>query len=427
MGPLALQPRGADIVPGQSGDPGLTMLSGLWKRVGALLAEDAPAAGEADAVRRSAQDAAPVVWLVGKTGAGKTAIVAALTGDARAEVGSGFQPCTRTAGFYDVPPEAPLLRFLDTRGLAEAGYDPAEDIAWCEGHAHLLLAVMKLDDPSQEAVVAVLRAARRRHPDWPLVVAETGLHAHYPAGFRHPEPYPFDGSPADLSLPQLPHALRQALAHQRSLLEDLPGPEPRWVPVDLTLPDDGLAPADYGRDALAAALVEAGPDALAVLLDSAARDERDALRAGATRLIYGYAAAAGGAGAVPIPVVGLGGLAAALSLMLKGLAAHYDVAWTRTNFARFTAAVGSGTLAMWGLGYGVRELVKLIPGVGSIAGGALNAAAAFALAAGVGEAACVWLAYRRRGAEAPAAEVRQAFRDALAGALEARRNPGAVA
>ena len=66
--------------------------------------------------RQTAQSTALVVWLLGKTGAGKTAIIAALTGDARAEVGLGFEPCTPTAGFYDVPSEAPLLRFLDTRG-----------------------------------------------------------------------------------------------------------------------------------------------------------------------------------------------------------------------------------------------------------------------------------------------------------------------
>src|SRR6266566_4850290 len=75
--------------------------------------------------RAGAQASALVVWLLGKTGAGKTAIIAALTGDARAEIGLGFEPCTRTAAFYDVPREAPLLRFLDTRGVGEAGYDPA--------------------------------------------------------------------------------------------------------------------------------------------------------------------------------------------------------------------------------------------------------------------------------------------------------------
>ena len=97
-----------------------------------------------EAARQRAQSNALVVWLLGKTGAGKTAIVAALTGDPRAEVGQGFEPCTRTASFYDVPPEAPLLRFLDTRGLGEANYDPSSDIAWCEEQSHLILVVMQL-------------------------------------------------------------------------------------------------------------------------------------------------------------------------------------------------------------------------------------------------------------------------------------------
>src|SRR3981189_2789191 len=104
-----------------------------------------PASGaDAEDVRKRAQSIAPVVWLLGKTGAGKTAIVAALTGDPRAEVGAGFEPCTRKAALYDVPPEAPLLRFLDTRGLDEADYDPAKDIDWCEAQSHLLLVVMKV-------------------------------------------------------------------------------------------------------------------------------------------------------------------------------------------------------------------------------------------------------------------------------------------
>jgi hypothetical protein len=94
---------------------------------------------------------------------GKTAIVATLTGDPRAEVGGGFEPCTRTAAFYDLPPEVPLLGFFDTRGLGEADYDPEKDIARCEGRSHLLLAVMQVDDPVQETVLRVVREARRRH------------------------------------------------------------------------------------------------------------------------------------------------------------------------------------------------------------------------------------------------------------------------
>jgi hypothetical protein len=122
-----------------------------------------PATADRENARASAQATAPVVWLLGKTGAGKTAIIAALTGDARAEIGLGFEPCTRTAAFYDVPPEAPLLRFLDTRGVGEAGYDPAGDMSWCEGHSHLVLVVMQVSDPAQHAhYCSRLRDCRRR-------------------------------------------------------------------------------------------------------------------------------------------------------------------------------------------------------------------------------------------------------------------------
>jgi uncharacterized protein (DUF697 family) len=59
-------------------------------------------------------------------------------------------------------------------------------------------------------------------------------------------------------------------------------------------------------------------------------------------------------------------------------------------FAGFTGAVGGGALAWWVLRYGLREILKLIPMIGSVAAGALNAAAAFAVTVGIGEAACVW-------------------------------------
>ncbi len=102
---------------------------------------------ESARAQEQAQSIAPVIWLIGKTGAGKTSIIAALTGDDRAKVGNGFEPCTRTASVYDLPRDAPAIRFLDTRGLEEVNYEPAEDIAWCEDQAHLLLAVMSIADP----------------------------------------------------------------------------------------------------------------------------------------------------------------------------------------------------------------------------------------------------------------------------------------
>jgi uncharacterized protein (DUF697 family) len=93
--------------------------------------------------------------------------------------------------------------------------------------------------------------------------------------------------------------------------------------------------------------------------------------------------------------------------MLRALANRYEVTWTPRTFGEF-----SGVLR-----YGLREMLKLIPVVGTVVAGALNAAAAFAVAVAIGEAACVWLAYQRRGLSAPNDEVRRAFADGLAAGL----------
>ena len=113
----------------------------------------------------------------------------------------------------------------------------------------------------------------------------------------------------------------------------------------------------------------------------------------------------------------MGGLAGVTAIMLRMLAVRYKVVWTPRAFREFSGAVGGGALSWWVLRYGLREALKLIPVVGSVAAGALNAAAAFAVTVAIGEAACVWLAYRRRGLAAPNKEVRLAFAEGLATAL----------
>src|SRR5262245_13385271 len=63
---------------------------------------------------------APVFWLFGKTQSGKTSVVRYLTGAEDAAIGNGFRPCTRTSRIYPFPTEeAPVLTFLDTRGVDE--------------------------------------------------------------------------------------------------------------------------------------------------------------------------------------------------------------------------------------------------------------------------------------------------------------------
>src|ERR1700732_2851952 len=89
----------------------------------------------------------PVFWLIGKTQTGKTSIIKYLTGAEDAEIGEGFKPCTRFSRQYHFPTvDAPLLTFLDTRGMDEPGYDPQEDLAKFSNMAHVVVLTVKVLD-----------------------------------------------------------------------------------------------------------------------------------------------------------------------------------------------------------------------------------------------------------------------------------------
>lgn len=359
---------------------------------------------------------APVVWLLGKTGAGKTSVIAALTGESRAEIGSGVMPCTRASQMYDWPAEAPVLRFLDTRGLGEAGYDPAEDIAVARAQAHVLLVVAKVNDPKQTSVLETLAAVRRADRTWPVIVVQTGLHLLYEGRADHPAPYAYDAGMPDPG--QIPAGLMQALEDQRTLFSALPGKAPLFVPVDFTQADDGYTDQYYGLAALHDALQGAGIDQWVRQDRASAADASAAVAAAAVPLIRGYMAAAAVAGAMPVPYVGTGGVAGTVALMLRALAARYDEPWTPGRLRDFGAAVGGATLLGLGAGYGAREAAKLIPVAGTSVAGALNALAAGALVYALGKAACVYLGARRDGRMVDEQAIRTAFRAAYD---EARR------
>jgi len=353
-----------------------------------------------------ARSFAPVVWLLGKVQSGKTSIIRELTQATDAEIGSGFRACTKTARVFDFPVEAPIIRFLDTRGLGEVSYDPADDIAFCEGRSHLVLAVMKVLDLEQRAIIEILRRVRQRHPEWPVVVAQTTLHEAYPVGGGHAMPYPFnEPSPAGV-----PDNLLRALAYQRALFQGLPGRgQPQFVAIDFTPVADGLEPHAYGRDALLETLIAAAPSAVAMALaelpSSAAASAADDYNAH----ILGFALAAGASDAVPL--AGAVAVPMVQAAMLRQLSRLHDVRWNRRAYAEFAAALGAGTLVRTASAFGVRQLIKLIPVYGQTAGAAAAAAASFAATYAMGKAANYFLGRRRQGRQAE--EISAVYRDAL--------------
>jgi uncharacterized protein (DUF697 family) len=358
----------------------------------------------------TARQLAPVVWLVGKVQSGKTSIIRALTRATDAEIGAGFRACTRTARIFDFPEEAPIIRFLDTRGLGEAGYDPAQDIAFCEGRAHLVLAVVKALDAEQHALLDVLRQARKHHPDWPLVVAQTTLHEGYPPGGKHILPYPYAGEPNSTIVPD---TLARSLAHQRAEILRLPGDGGlTFVPIDFTQVGDGFEPVDYGSDALVTALIAAAPAAVALALAELPGTTTEAERK-ADAHILGFAMAAGATDAVP--VAGLVGVPMVQAAMLRQLAKLHGVQWDRRAYSEFMGALGAGTLVRTASTFGIRQLVKLVPGYGQTIGAAAAAAASFASTYAIGKAADYFLSRRQRGLHAE--EVAAVYRHTLQNAF----------
>jgi uncharacterized protein (DUF697 family) len=396
----------------------LRQLTGLFslrlQDIWVALRDPGRGAVEAAAIASGARQNATVVWLVGKVQSGKTSIVRALTSYTDAEIGNGYTPCTRTSRVFDFPADAPVIRFLDTRGLGETRYDPGEDLAFAERQSHLLLVVMRALDPQQETIVDVIKDVRRRRPSWPVIVAQTSLHDAYPRGAGHPEPYPFDtgnevaaGVPADLL---------RSLAYQRSLFSELPGGGlVKFVPLDFTLPEDGYVPTHYGLGQLAEALSEAAPAGLVAALEEITSAANDARSARAHPHIVGYASAAAAADAVPL--AGLVAVPGVQAKMLHALASIYGIDWDRRTLTEFASGLGTTTIIKVVSHLALRQLSKLIPIYGQTVGALAASAASFATTFALGKAACYFLA-RRRAGESDAKGVAQVYRAALAEALK---------
>ena len=149
----------------------------------------------------------PVFWLYGKTQSGKTSLIKFLTGADEAEIGQGFKPCTRFTRQYQFPtPDAPLLTFLDTRGVDEPGYDPSEDLAQFNSQAHVVVITVKVMDHALENLLEHFRPIRDAARSRPVVLALTCLHEAYPQQ-QHPQPYPFISDDLEEPLGHVPVAL----------------------------------------------------------------------------------------------------------------------------------------------------------------------------------------------------------------------------
>jgi uncharacterized protein (DUF697 family) len=359
---------------------------------------------------------APVFWLFGKTQSGKTSLIRYLTGAEDAAIGNGFRPCTRTSRVYPFPtPDVPVLTFLDTRGVDEPGYDPAEDIAAFDAQAHLTVVTCRLTDFAHGGVRDALRKVRDANRKRPVVLALTCLHEPHPQD-QHPQPYPFDplavtpGEPPAVTGP-VPEDVARLVREQTAQFAGLVD---RVVPVDLTRPEEGYADPNYGGEALKRVLLDALPGAYRATfarVTEVTTHLKDLHLRHAMPVILSYSTLAATAGAVPIPFVDLLILPAIKAKMVHALAALYGQPMTATRFLEAATSLGMGLLAR----QAVREVAKFIPYVGSAAGAALAGASTFAL----GRAFCEYFQRVHEGHVPDPQALKKLYQDQLAAAEKA--------
>lgn len=323
----------------------------------------------ADARKRIA---VPVFWLFGKTQSGKSTIIKYLTGATSAEVGNGLRPCTRYSQRYEFPStDVPLLTFLDTRGLDEPGYDPAEDLASFHDQAHLMVVTVKVMDHAQERSIHALEEFRSARPSRPVVLALTCLHEAYPQQ-QHPQPYPFTDT---LYPPEAPYELQRSLAEQERRFAPLVDV---IVPIDITQPEEGFTDPIYGGEQLKHVLQEKLPEAYRqtlLTLDHLTNELKDAYLRQALPVIVAYSSLAGAIGAFPLPFLDLLALPVIQLKMVHELGKLYGQPLSAERFMELATTLGMGMLAR----QATRELTKFIPGVGNATSAALAATSTYAL------------------------------------------------
>ncbi len=325
----------------------------------------------------------PTLWLLGKTGAGKSTLIQALTGLDDIEVGRGFRPCTLTSSRYVFPQQTPVLAFLDTRGLAEAGYDAAEDIESLENSSHALIVVMKAEEPEQSDTLKALRQIKRSGRIRDVLLVHTGI-----------------------DLLESADEQRRCIAHNQRQVEEVWG-EVESVAVDLVGNDGQPTNLDGLIDRLGNFL-----PIVAELFDR--RGHSSVEEGNFQRLkheVMWYAGAAGATDAVP--VLGLVSVPTIQTKMLHSLANQYGLTWSRRLLAEFGSAMGMGFGVQYASRLGVQQLAKLIPVYGQTVGAASAAVASYGFTYALGRVACMYFYRKTRGETATTEELKTKFRQAF--------------
>ncbi len=322
------------------------------------------------------------VLLIGKPQAGKSSIIRGLTGVSSEIVGQGFRPHTQHTQRYDFPTnDLPLLIFTDTVGLGDVAQatgalleELTADLQQESGRARIFVLTVKITDFATDTLQQIASQLRQQFPAIPCLLVVTCLHELYPPEMgNHPTDYP-------PQVESVQRALNEIQRNFGSLCD-------RAVLIDFTLEEDGFHPIFYGLDEFVNNLTDLLPEAetrtIHQLLSGSDVDLiGDLYREAGRRYILPFAIMAATAAAVPLPFATMPVLTA-LQVSLVGLLGKlYGQSLTPAQAGGIVSAIAGGFAAQM-IG---RELIKFIPGLGSVIAASWAAAYTWAL----GEAACVY-------------------------------------
>ena len=308
------------------------------------------------------------ILIAGRTGVGKSTLINEVFQGKLAATGQG-RPVTRETREYTrkgVP-----LAIYDTRGvelkdyreiideLADFVADKSRD---ADAKNHIHVAWVCVSEDGRRVEEGEIELHRRLAEYMPVVGVVTK--ARSDQGF---------GAEVQRLLPEAVNVVRV-----RALREG-------FDDSDVTLPPMGL-------DQLVEATAEIIPEAAQKAFAAAQKASVDLKKKAAHRVVIGAAAAAAAAGASPIPFSDAALLVPIQIGMLAAISASFGVELSKAFFRTLVAAMAGTTGATFVGRAIVSNLLKFIPGVGSVAGGVISATTAAGLTTALGELYIVVLA-----------------------------------
>jgi uncharacterized protein (DUF697 family) len=114
-----------------------------------------------------------------------------------------------------------------------------------------------------------------------------------------------------------------------------------------------------------------------------------------------------------VPIVGLVSVPAIQGKMLHSLAKKYGIEWSAGDFSEFISTLGTSFAIKYLVNLGGRQLGKLIPGYGQVAGAAFAVTISFASTYALGRVACMYLYHKQKKEPLNEKDLRSAFVQAM--------------